>query len=275
MTAHVPPRARLRRPLVGGALLLAAVVPAVAAAPMAGASPAAASGSTTTTTPSVTTAGSSKVSPKTLLAASLGAANAKGSVHYVVHSSSGKDTITVTADAASTAGSQAIVLRVGKSTGHVTGTLVDNTVYFRGDTLGLEDYLGMPSTAAPKYAGKWISFGSSTKDYATIAKSMTLASALDQISVDAPLSSGGSSTRGGRRAVSIKGTTTSLSSSGHKGSAVLYVSAVGAPLPIAFLGTGTQKAGAETGSVTYSRWGERVRPAVPATSVPSSSITAG
>lgn len=251
---------------------MAAALSTVGAGVAAGAQPAAAAGSTSTSS-SVKTAGSGGISPKALLAASLDAARAQSSVHYVATSVVGNESIRVTADTANTAASQEVVLHVGKGTGNVTARLVDSTAYFRGDALGLEDYLGMPSTLAPKYAGQWISFSSSTKSYSSIAKSMSLTSAIDQISVDAPLSGGDKTTRGGRSAVDIEGTTTSLSSKGNKGTATLYVSAKGSPLPLAYHGTGKQKKKSETGTVTYSKWGETVSPQVPAKSVPSSSIS--
>ena len=200
----------------------------------AGTQAAAAAGATSSKSHGVTTAGSGRVSPKALLAASLDAAHAQSSVHYVATSAVGDESIRVTADTATTAASQAIVLDLGKGTGHVTGRLVDNTAYLRGDSIGLEDYLGMPSTVAGKYVGQWISFASTTKTFPSVAKSMSLTSVINQISVEAPLSGGHKTTSGGRSAVSIKGTTTSLSSTGNKGTAVLYVSAKGSPLPIAY-----------------------------------------
>jgi hypothetical protein len=254
--------------LCGGALVAAALVVAVAQ-PAAAAGPKPMKPSTST---GVRTAGSGTISPEVLLAASLDAARAESSVHYVATSAVGDESVRVTADSATAAASQEIVLRVGKGIGHVTARLVDSTAYFRGNALGLEDYLGMPSRLAPKYVGRWISFSSSTKSYPSIAKSMSVSSAINQISVDAPLSGSRKVSSNGRSAVSIRGTTTSLSSAGNKGTAVLYVSATGRPLPIAYRGTGEQKKKPETGTVTYSRWGEAVSPRAPATSVPSSSI---
>ncbi len=249
---------------MAAALAAAVAQPAAAAA---GSRP-----SKPSTSTGVRTAGSRSISPKTLLAASLDAARAERSVHYVATSAVGDESVRVTGDSATAAATQEIVLRVGKGTGHVTARLVHSTAYFRGDALGLEDYLGMPTTLAPKYVGRWISLSSSTKGYSSIAKSMSMSSAIDQISVDAPLSGGHKVSSDGRSAVSIQGTTTSLSSAGSEGTAVLYVSATGRPLPIVYRGTGEQKKKPETGTVTYSRWGEAVRPGVPATSVPSSSI---
>lgn len=260
-----------RQPIsvLGCGVLLAAALSTV----IAGAQASAAAGSASATSSTVKTAGSAKISPKALLAASLDAAHAQSSVHYVATSTVGDESIRVTADTATASASQAIVLDIGKVTGHVTGRLVDNAVYFRGDTVGLEDYVGMPTTLAPKYVGQWIKFTSSAKGYSDITKSMSLTSAVNQISVEAPLSGGQKTNVGGRSAVSVAGTTTSLSSKGNRGTAVLYVSATGSPLPISYHGTGKQKKKPETGTITYSKWGETVSLKAPAKSVPASSLT--
>jgi hypothetical protein len=211
--------------------------------------------------------------PKALLAASLKAAGKQSSVHSVATSTVGTQSIKITADAATKAGTQVIILREGKKTGHLTGRYVNNTVYFRGDTIGLEDYLGMPATLAPKYSGKWISFASTTQGYSSVANSMTVSAAVSQISVKAPITSSGQTTVNGQAAVGVRGTTTTLSSKGKKGTATLYVSAKGSPLPIRYLGTGIQKKQKETGQVTFSKWGETVSPTAPTGAVPASSIT--
>lgn len=258
-----------RFPVLGGAVLLVGTLSTVTVWAQASA----ATGSASGTSSSVKTAGSGKFSPKALLAASLDAAHAQSSVHYVATSTVGNESIKVTADTATATASQVILLHVGKATGHVTGRLVDNAAYFRADTAGLEDYLGMPATLAPKYVGQWIKFTSSAKSYSDITKSMSLTSAVNQISVEPPLSGGHKTNAGGRSAVSVVGTTTSLSSQGNKGSAILYVSATGSPLPISYHGTGKQKKKSETGTITYSKWGETVRAKAPAKSVPASSLT--
>jgi uncharacterized OsmC-like protein len=261
------------RSLMAGAATVIALAVALGVPGAFDAAGAAGAATTTTTAPAVTTAGSRSTAPKTLLAASLAAAGTQTSVHYVATSSVGTRSLEITADASTTAGTQSIVLREGKTTGHVTGRFVDKIVYFRGDTVGLEDYLGMPATLAPKYNGQWISFSSTTKDYSSIAKSLTLSAAIAQISVSAPLTGGGHTIVDGKAAVGLRGTTTALSSKGKKGSATLYVSAKGSPLPVAYRGTGKQKKQKETGTVTFSRWGETVSPAVPAKSVAASTIS--
>lgn len=218
-------------------------------------------------------AASRPTSPKTLMAAALRTAGKETSVHFVATSRVGTRSITVTASAAAKAAVQTISIAEGKTKGRVRARFVDRVVYFQGDKVGLEVYLGMPSTLAPKYAGKWISFSPSTQDYSAIAKSMTLSTALSQISVDKPFGGGRDSTVDGEPAVDVTGTTTTFSSKGNHGKATLYVSATGTLLPIRYVGTGREDKQRETGQVTFSDWDAKVKPVKPSSSVAASSIT--
>lgn len=230
------------------------------------------SSATTTTTAPPATIGSSTTA-KAIMDASLAAARAQKSAHYVATNKVGTRSIQVTTDTSPTTATQQIVIRVGKQRGQMTSRYVGGVVYFRGDDLALEDYLGMPTTLASKYVGQWISFGSSTQDYKAIAKSMQLSTAVTQISLKSPLKGVGASTQGGQSVVGVRGTTTELSSKGKQGTATLYVAATGTPLPVAFTGNGKQDKKKETGSVTFSRWGEKVTTTAPAHSVRASSIS--
>jgi hypothetical protein len=213
--------------------------------------------------------------PSALVSASLAAAGKQSSVHFVAVSSLGAQSITIVADAATKAGQQVITIKRAKQTGVVNSRFAGKDVYYRGNTIGLEAYLGMPSTLAPHYAGKWISFSPSDPDYAQIAKSMTIASAVSEISLTAPLKVTGAASIHGVRTIGVSGVTTSLSSSGTKGTATLYMSASKAPLPILFTGKGSQKGQTELGKVTFSRWGAPVNPATPKNAIPASSISGG
>ena len=124
------------------------------------------------------------------------------------------------ADASSTKGNQTIVLRVGLHVGHVNGRLVGGNVYFEGDQYGLTQYLGMPSSLAPKYTGKWIVWTSSDSTYSRVEQDFQLSTALGQISMKAPLSIGGRTSVTGTSALNLNGTTSSLSrqiGTGHPG----------------------------------------------------------
>jgi hypothetical protein len=216
---------------------------------------------------------SASPSPATLLSDSVKAADRQRSVHFVATSSLATKSIVIVANAGTASGTQTITMRVGKSTGHVTGRYTGNTVYFRGDTVGLVSYLGMPSSIAPKYANRWISFISSDQGYSQIAGSMTLQSAVSQISLTAPVTGGNRARVNGTNVFVVRGTTTSLSAKGQHGDAVLDVDATGAHLPVRYQGTGHQKSETTRGQVSFSRWGLRVNPSAPSGAVPASSIT--
>ena len=242
---------------VGMALALGTALPVAAAGPAGAAAPR-----------------KSRPNPaQSLLNSSLAAAGRQSSVHFVATSTVATRSIKIVANAGPKAGTQAVTIRVSRRTGTVTGRYVAGAVYFRGDTVGLESYLGMPASIAPTYAGRWISFTSSDQGYGSIAESMTLKAAVAQISVAAPITVGGQTTVGGTPAKSVRGTTTALSSKGHRGSATLYVAATGSPLPLVYQGSGMQSKQKETGKVVFSRWGRSVSPVAPSGAVPASSIT--
>ena len=217
-------------------------------------------------------AGASTQAPQSLVNASLAAAGKQSSVHYTVFSSAGTRSITLTADVSSNKGQQAIVLRKGKQVGHVNGRLVGGNVYFEGDVYGLTSYLGMPTSLAPKYSGKWIEFTSKESGFSSVSKAFQLSTALSQISIKAPMSISGHSTVNGTSTVNVKGVTTSLSSKGKSGAATLSVSASKSQLPVRFVGLGKQSLGKAYGRVDFSKWGESFTVATPTGAVQASSI---
>jgi hypothetical protein len=209
------------------------------------------------------------VAAKSLLAASLAAARSQHSVHFSATSTVGSQSITIVADVAAAKGQETITITSGGETGHVSTRFVNKAAYFQGDTDGLEGYLGMPSTLATKYAGQWISFKPSDKQYKTVSQAMTISSAVGQISVKAPVSTGPSSTINGTAAIGITGTTTSL---GSQGPAALYLPAQGTLLPLRYTGQGKEQKKKATGQVDFSNWGESFSVVAPAKAVRSSSV---
>lgn len=255
-------------------LLSAAGLVVVAAAGLASAAPAWAATTAATTTTGAPSTTTSPTTGAALLKASQAAAKAATSVHFLAKTKLGSKTITLTASASATTGTQKIVLRGGSVVGHMSARLVNQIVYFKGDANGLEGYLGMPSTLAAKYSEHWIFFSPATKDYATFKKSLTLTAALRQVDLTGPYTTAAATTNG-QSAEKISGTTKSLSSKGNKGKAALYVATSGTPLPIRYVATGKQKKQRETGTVVFSKWGAPVAPASPQTATSASSIVSG
>jgi hypothetical protein len=254
--------ARSRGALAGLAVLLGGPLLGVGAF-----GPTAPAGAATTT--STTTTATRPANAKALLAASLAAARSQRTVHFSATSTVGSESITIVADVAPTKGQEAITVTSGGHTGHVSARLVKKVAYFRGDAAGLERYLGLPSTLASKYANRWISFEPSDQYYKTVSQAMTISSAVGQISVKAPVSTGPTSTVNGAAAIGITGTTTSL---GSKGPAVLYVPAQGSLLPLRYTGQGKEQKKKATGQVDFSNWGESFSVVAPAKVVRSSSV---
>jgi hypothetical protein len=230
----------------------------------------AATKTTTTSSPATSTSAPTATSAK--VSSAIKAAGQQTSVHYVASSRESGRSITITSSSSATAGTQKIVLRASKSVGHVSGRLVNKIVYFRGDTFGLEEYLGMPATLAPKYTGKWIFFSPATKDYAPIAKSFTLATAISQIAMKGPFTSK-SGTVDGKSATTVTGRDTVTGHLGKAGSATLSIASSGTPLPIHYSGKTTVNKTKISGTVDYSAWGQKVTPKAPQGAVAASSIT--
>jgi len=234
-------------------------------------SPALAAAATATTTTGATSTGAKAATA--LYTSAITAAGKQTSVHYVAKSSESGKSLTITASSSATAGTQKIVLYTGKkASGHLSGRLVDKVAYFKGDTFGLEEYLGMPATLAPKYSGKWIYFSSATKSYAPIAASFGLSAAVGQISMKGPYKQGTSRVNG-KAATTLTGANTASGKKGKPGSATLAVAAQGTPLPIRFLGKSLVSKKLVTDTVNYGRWGLKVSPKAPKGAVPASSIT--
>jgi hypothetical protein len=211
--------------------------------------------------------------PAALLATSLANAQKQQSVHFVTVSSLGDQSISVVADAAKNAGQASIVLFHGKQRGLVAVRYNGKDVYYRANAVGLESYLGMPAALATKYAGKWISFAPTDPDYADITKSLTISTALSDITIQAPLKLLAPRTINRVRSIGVAGTTTSLSSAGSTGTGTLFLAAASPFLPVVFTGTGTQKNQKELGRVTFSHWNAPVHPVTPSSAIPASSIS--
>jgi hypothetical protein len=224
---------------------------------------AAAGASTTTTAPSAA---------QTLLNQTIAAARAEPGVHYVTSSSLGKRSFMVSGDAASHIGLQDITMRNGSQVGTIEIRLVHNTAYFEGDPSMLTTYLGMPSTLATKFAGRWISVAHTNQAFSEIADSVTMKAVLAQITLGGPITSAPGQSDGGP-VVTLSGTSKALSSSGKKGPASLEVTATTPPLPILFNAQGTNNGQVATGSVTFSDWGEAVVVAAPAHATPNTAIS--
>jgi hypothetical protein len=200
------------------------------------------------------------------MAEAIGAVRAAGSVRVVAHTASRSKAITFIDDISATGGRERIATSGG---GHATFLLIAGVGYLRGNAAALENYYGLPASAATRISGRWISFHQGDQGYQKLTSQLRFSYFIDLITLQAPLARRGPSFVGNRPAVGVQGTVSDASGAPPGGSATLYVASTGRPLPLSFIyhfkGIRSQ--------VRFSNWGEAVKPAPPANSVPASSFS--
>jgi len=204
--------------------------------------------------------------PVAALSASLKAAKAQRSVHYVAEfagrnpQTGGDEHVTIVGDAAADRGVQRITFRADGRAGRVTVAVVKAKAYVRGDAFTLENYMGFASAAAAADAGRWLVV--SKGGFATVAEGVRLASAIEELRLPAPLTLRPRTSIGGIRVFGISG---AVARFGHRYTETVFVRASGVPLPVMEVGHG----GGNLLSVRFSRWNERVSVSAPAGARPA------
>jgi hypothetical protein len=194
-----------------------------------------------------------------LLTSSIKSATHESSVRVTVHFFSGKTTGTVIQDSTRTTGVQ--VVAIGRE--QVSIVLVADTAYFSGNSEGLTSYFGVPQSAAPGLAGRWISVQHSDPSFNSVVAGLTLSSALKEVTPTGAIKEGKLSKVGGKEARSIFSTNTSNGSR-----TALFVATSGRHLPIECAMYGKNGTN-QTGEIaSFSRWGKRVRALKPSSSIP-------
>jgi len=223
-----------------------------------------------TTLPSPTTHGAGAPSPgqpaqaaAALLAQTNRDALAQGWAHIAIHVSLGSQTAVFSDDSGPTSGRQVIV--VGQS--DATVVLVGGIAYIQGNASAMQNYFGFPASAAPGLANRWISFSSSDSDYSTVASAVTLGSALQQMTLAAPLSEGAGAVVNGQSVIPVAGQLVAADNVGQ-GSGTIDVSTATDPLPVEF----DYSSNDGHGALVFSAWAKAVVLSAPAGATPAASI---
>jgi hypothetical protein len=200
------------------------------------------------------------------MAKAIGAVRAAGSVRTVAHTASGSKAITFIDDISATGGRELIATNGG---GQATFLLIAGVGYLRGNAAALENYYGLPASAAAQLSGRWISFHQGDQGYQQLTSQLRFSYFIDEITLQAPLARRGPGLVGNRPVVGVQGTVSDATSAPSGGSATLYVASTGRPLPLSlvYANKGTRS------QVTFSGWGEAVKLAPPANSIPASSLS--
>lgn len=178
------------------------------------------------------------------------------SVHYASASTQSAKTLLASGDAGPASGTQMVTMGAGT----ISIVVIGGISYVKGNAGGLQTLVGMSASQAGQTANQWIEFSTTSADFAQVVAGVRSSDVAKELALKAPLSLGHSRTLDGTAVDAIKGTQTFGKTTDH---VVLYVRAHGSHVPIEEDSVDAQ--GARTGAehVTYSKWGEIVRPRAP------------
>jgi hypothetical protein len=198
-------------------------------------------------------------SPAASVAASLKAALAESSVHYVSTGGYGDVHVTQVADVGVRSGVQRITVRAGRSSGLVTVIVSGGNAYIRAsDVFVLVGYMGFNPQAAARYVGRWVLIPPTDGDFATVSAAVTLPTTVEEIGLSRRIRRSPATTKNGRSVDVFSGKTPR--SLGTQLAATLYASATGTPLPV----EEQVHQGTVESTLVFSDWNESITAAAPA-----------
>jgi hypothetical protein len=211
------------------------------------------------------------------------------SVHYVSSStqtttSGVKVTLLETGDAGPASGTQSVSFRRGTVSGGITIDVIGGITYVKGDANGLENLVGLSPLQAAATAGKWIDFATTNVDFAQVVAGVRSQDIAEELALSGLLTLGRPRTIHGTAVLAIDGTQGSTGSGNGNGNGngagsrthprvVLYVRAHGRHLPVEEDTVTPKGQPSGTFHVTYSNWGELVRPQAPLAAVSIGPVT--
>jgi hypothetical protein len=269
MNAHHPARANAIA-LTASALLGLGMLAGCTSAGSSAAPPTAAASAGRATPTAGSHAAAAPALPATrLLSAAIAAVRAGGSVHMDITGKAAGHPETVSADATNTGGRQVITY----GTGHATVLLIDGVGYVQADAQTLEGIFQATQAQAEQAAGQWVSLRPGEKlglsTYDDVTAGITLSSIAQQMEVSGVLSKTAPTTVDGQAVIGVLAPLPA--SDGLPGAKLLlYVTDNAALRPVREELVG---GGSTTNTVTFSRWGKRVRLTAPPNAIPASSIT--
>jgi len=229
-------------------------------------------GSASPSAASTPAASAPAMSAPRLLSAALAALRAGGSVHVDMSSVAHGGSVVFSDDATGSGGRQVITI---DGTGHATILLIGGVDYVRADAQALQGFFELPLTQAEQAASQWISLrpgeklGTSTYDDVTAG--ITLSSVATELQVGSPMSKTAPATLAGQPVIGVQAPLPA--NQGLRGAkTVLYVTDDAALRPVRYELVG---GGSTQDTISFSRWGERLRLTTPANAVPASSLTSG
>jgi hypothetical protein len=186
-------------------------------------------------------------------------------VHYDSSSTQAKTTLEETGDAGPASGTQLIHIGTGATpTNSATIDVIGGTTFLKGNAGGLEALAGFSTAEATEAAGQWIQFSTDNSDFAAIVAGVRSKDLATELALKGPLKLGRTRAIDGITVDAIKGTQTL----GKKAvPVVLYVRANGKHVPVQEDSLNAHGQHTTSEHITYSSWGETVRPMAPQASI--------
>jgi hypothetical protein len=194
------------------------------------------------------------------------------SVHYVSSSTESQVSLLESGDAGPASGTQTVATGKGNLNDTITIDVIGGLTYVKGNVGGLEVLAGLSAADAVETAGRWIEFSTTNSAFSQVVAGVRSHDVADELHIKGPLTLGRARTLDGVAVDAIDGTQTySNKKTTH---VVLYVRAHGSHVPVeedALDAKGKTNAALH---ITYSHWGEKVRPEAPAGAVPLGPVSA-
>jgi len=185
-------------------------------------------------------------SAQQLLTAALAAATAKQWVHMDVQTSAPGHLITFNDDDGPNTGIQRITIR-GAGAGLVR--VVGRDTYMKADATALHGYFGLPADGARRAASRWLHLVPGDSGYADVTQGVSIASAMQEVTISAPLRQLPAQSRDGRTVIGVTGGAGQDAPAGA--TATLWIDPE-TGLPVEYVATAS---GGESLTSHMSRWG--------------------
>ncbi len=199
------------------------------------------------------------------------AATHSWSVHYVSSSTESQISLLETGDAGPASGTQTVATGKGNLNDTITIDVIGGLTFVKGNAAGLEALAGLNAANALEAAGKWIEFSTGDRAFAEVVAGVRSKDVASELELKGPLSLGHSRTIDGIAVDAIDGSQGSGKKSSH---VVLYVRAHGSHVPVEEDALDAKGQESPTLHVTYSHWGETVRPQAPSGALPFGGVSA-
>lgn len=194
------------------------------------------------------------------------------SVHYISSSTESQVSLLETGDAGPASGTQTVATGKGDLNDTIAIDVIGGLTYVKGNVGGLEVLAGLNAAEAVAAAGHWIEFSTTNSGFSQVVAGVRSHDVANELQLKGPLTLGHAATLDGVAVDAIDGMQTFAN---HKSTRiVLYVRAHGKHVPVEEDALDAKGKASATLHITYSHWGETVRPEAPPGAVPFGPVSA-